>query len=248
MPAFTIIKNDILGRILNLPDKIVIVEIDGELHNSTVTGEQQVLDELNADETYVLGVFNNDFHKIVDGVVVDRSDEELSAPSNMLPSVSPDVLVDGLAIDLKSAGFASISSIPHFSVWTKVDAKSAIDQAAGRARYRIAADGAFVDEEYSLAAKAVQYWRDLGSPPENVPDEIVCWQEAKNIQLSAIGGTLWTIEEAAQDIGYNALAFPFLMAIIRRIRLIGKYTVDTATTDYYFAAQPFISQLDLLVP
>jgi hypothetical protein len=228
VPAFTIIKNGQLRR--------VVVKADKNIDDVIYTAYQQVLDEIVEGETWLTGAYSKDFYKLVEGQPVELTDTELSAPRIKPNKPGADTLVDILAADLKTAGIATVSTLPPNAEWTKSDAKNAIDQAAGRARFRMASVGVFVDEEYTQTELAVQQWRLDGSPANGVPDEVACWAEAQTPP--------WTNEAAAQDIEYNALGFKYMIALIRRHRLIGKCAVDAAQIDFAGVAQPFINYLN----
>ncbi|WP_342632123.1 hypothetical protein [Marinobacter alkaliphilus] len=122
----------------------------------------------------------------------------------------------------------------------RLEAKTTIDQMAGRARLRFVSAGQLIEEEYREAEKAVQEWRTAGSPTAQVPEEISAWIDAANM----------TAEEAATDIEQTAVAWKQVLTQIRTIRLTGKAAIDNAADDADFMAiaQPYIDQLDAMGP
>lgn len=93
-----------------------------------------------------------------------------------------------------------------------------IDCAAGRARSRYVSPGALVDQEYREAERAVESWRDAGSPAGDVPDEIASGADYAGVDN----------ETAAQQIEAAAKAYREGIAKIRRLRLNGKAAVAAA--------------------
>jgi hypothetical protein len=219
MKLYTIVKDGQLGAIHHCPDDLPPTNLD-------------------VGETCIEGAYPAHMFKLVNGVVTDLSQAEFTELSlaSSQTKISPKLFVDRLVSKLTEAGTSVSSSLPPPVEWTKADAKSAIDQSAGRARFRMASAGVFVDEEYTQTELAVQQWRLDGSPANDVPDEVACWAEAQTPP--------WTNEAAAQDIEYNALGFKYMIALIRRHRLTGKGAVDAAQIDFASVAQPFINYLN----
>jgi len=117
-------------------------------------------------------------------------------------------------------------------------AKNMIDVAAGNARARFIAQGWEVVEEYRLAQREVEAWREAGSPSNDVPASITTWATAEGM----------TDEQAAQGVEAAAVNFETLLLNIRGLRLAGKAAVDNASDNFMTAAQPFIDQLDAIQP
>lgn len=192
--------------------------------------------QLAAGETAIEGIFTQKSHKVVGGVLVELSPAEIDAlpPRHALIEKTNRQLILHLIEQLEMSGFTIPLNVDVIK--TKLDALKAIDLAAGRARFRIASSGVFVDQEYLLAEQAVKQWRLEGNPTENVPDELQSWVDASG----------FTLEDAAQDIEYNAIGFKYMFAMIRRARLTGKAAIQAANAGFSVIAQTYIDQLDAL--
>ncbi|ABC33407.1 conserved hypothetical protein [Hahella chejuensis KCTC 2396] len=117
-------------------------------------------------------------------------------------------------------------------------ARRAIDAAAGDARAAFVSAGQLVEEEYRLALRQVQQWRDAGQPADAVPEAIQHWADAA--KLSAL--------DAADDIERTAARWQAALLRIRGIRLQGKAAINQAApdADLMALAQPVIEQLAAL--
>lgn len=92
-----------------------------------------------------------------------------------------------------------------------------------------------IDAEYNQVELALKEWRDLGSPMDDVPDEILVWQEVTGNDLS------WVIN----DIEMQVAAFRFMISSVRRLRLIGKNELATAPdTELQSIYDNYASQLE----
>jgi hypothetical protein len=233
MPAFTILKNGVQNRIIVKRDKTIVVDVEGQPQNALYTAEQQAQDQLDTDETYLVGAYPSSDFKIVNGEAVPLSESEY-AQLNMPEQFGADVLVDTLASQVSAAGLPTVATLPPASVWTKTDAKNAIDLAAGRARFRQVSDGTLINDEYQLTINQVKAWRDASSPSGAVPATISSWATAAN--LSA--------ELAAQSIETTASTYETALENIRDTRLMGKAAVDAETGDFIAVANTYIATLD----
>jgi len=102
----------------------------------------------------------------------------------------------------------------------RADVLAYIDQQAGVTRAAFVSPGALIEDEYRQALRAVEQWRDAGSPAHDTPDEIVSGAEYSGI----------TPEQAAQEIETTAAQFDAVLAAIRQVRLSHKAAVKAATT------------------
>jgi hypothetical protein len=225
MPFFTIVRDSQLATIVSVYDKI----IDDVL----VTAEEILSSELLEGETFIQGTYPQDEYELSeDNEPIQKQDIE----PDRFRTPTAEQQINKMLIDARTSGLATQLSLPPMDEWTKSDAKGAIDQAAGRARLRMASDGVFVDVEYVQAGDAVKVWRAAGSPADDIPEELQCWVDASGM----------TLENAALDIEANSAGFRTLIALIRRKRLIGKAAVDAEPTNYIATAQTYIDQLDAL--
>jgi hypothetical protein len=235
MPAFTILKNGVQNRIIVKRDKTIVVDVEGQPQNALYTAEQQAQDQLDTDETYLVGAYPSSDFKIVNGEAVPLSEAEYTQ-LNMPEQFGADVLVDTLASQVSAAGLPTVATLPPASAWTKTDAKNSIDLAAGRARFRQVSDGTLINDEYQLTINQVKAWRDASSPSGAVPATISSWATAAN--LSA--------ELAAQSIETTASTYETALENIRDTRLMGKAAVDAETGDFIAVANTYIATLDAI--
>jgi hypothetical protein len=228
MPVFTIIKNGQLGR--------VVVKADKNIDDVIYTAYQQVLDEIVEGETWLTGAYSKDFYKLVEGQPVELTDTELSAPRIKPNKPGADALVDILAADLKTAGIATVSTLPPNADWTKDDAINAINQAAGRVRTRNVSPGNLLVMEYERLIIEVRYWIAAGRDANNVPRML-------NSYATNYGHT----PSAAADIIVAASdAYDDLLYVTYDKRHEGAAAVDAAQIDFAGVAQPFINYLDCI--
>jgi len=101
----------------------------------------------------------------------------------------------------------------------KPEYKGIIDNLCGSARAQIASPGAFIDQEYQMAYDDAVAYQAAGYSGL-VPDSVQCWADAKG----------WTAQQSADDIIATKTAFKAVIEAIRRLRLIGKASVDAAVT------------------
>ncbi|WP_416305222.1 hypothetical protein [Neptunicella sp. SCSIO 80796] len=229
MPAFTVIKNNVQQRIVKLHDKTI--------DDALVTAEAQLTAELTEGETFVAGAYPKDLFKFVDGEPEELTEQEAAALRPNIRPPAPDVLLDNALMDIKSAGLATLATLPPVdAMWTAADAKNAIDQAAGRARFRVVSQGTLIDQEYALLACRIKDWRTAGSIAGNVPAML------QNYATN----TSQTAENAAQQIEIQVSAFEAFLETTHNIRHAGKAAIDAAETDFCAAAAPYISELDSL--
>ncbi|WP_438863759.1 hypothetical protein [Neptunicella sp.] len=227
MPAFTVIKNNVQQRIVKLHDKTI--------DDALVTAENQLSAELTEGETFVAGAYPKDLFKFVDGEPEELTEQEAAALRPNIKPPAPDVLVDAALLDIKSAGLATMATLPPVdAMWTAADAKNAIDQAAGRARFRVVSQGTLIDQEYALLACRIKDWRTAGSPSETVP--VMLQNYATN--------TSQTNEAAAQQIEAQVTGFETFLETTHNLRHAGKAAIDNAETDFCAAAAPYIAQLE----
>lgn len=220
MPAYTIVKDAEILRVVRVPAS----KIDSQLS----TGE-----------TYIEGAYPRRTYKIENNLPVQMSEAEISAYLDTTKFKIPTAenLIKNFAVDLNTSGLATQTSLPPHESWTKEDAKKAIDQAAGRARFRFMSVGTLLNEEYRLTAEQVKAWRDAGSPENDIPDTLQSWMNASGM----------TAEEAAKNIEATHVGFNAALAGIRDIRLLGKALIDAATEDYSSIAATVINDLETLV-
>jgi hypothetical protein len=159
--------------------------------------------------------------------------EEVVKFDNIIHASEKEILVT-LMKQLTSNGYSlpvHIGKIQHQS-----DAKNLIDQAAGRARFRLVSPGTLIAEEYVLAEQEIKDWRAAGSPAEAVPMCITDWIDSAGM----------TAEQAAQDLESQAAAFKAVIFQIRNLRLKGKALVNS-TADFTLVANAYITQLDAIL-
>ena len=119
-------------------------------------------------------------------------------------------------------------------------AKRDIDGAAGFVRQAFVSNGQLIEEEYRLVKQLTEQWRAAGSPADDVPTAISVW--AASVGL--------TDEQGAQSIEAATVQLEGVLITVRNIRLTGKGVIDNASDDTDFAvlAQPYINQLNALIP
>lgn len=145
----------------------------------------------------------------------------------------PEDLLMSLVEQLQQSGYTL--QLHQDLIVTKSQAKTAIDQAAGRARARIVSAGLLIDQEYALTEKEILAWQAAGSHANDIPPTLQTWVDATGM----------TPELAAADTLAVANQYVIALRAIRHIRLTGKAAVDTAT-DFAATAQTYINQLDAL--
>ena len=124
------------------------------------------------------------------------------------------------------------------TIKSKSHAKKLIDQAAGRARFRLVSEGVFIDQEYIIAEQQIAKWRLDGSNASELPECLSqAWLTASN----------QTAEQAATDLETMAQAWKSTLMQIRALRLTGKAAVNAATNEYKAVALGYIEQLDAIV-
>jgi hypothetical protein len=155
-------------------------------------------------------------------------------PAIPLLMASSKVILNKLMRDLDTAGYVLPLQIENMN--SKAKAKSLIDQAAGRARFRLVSPGTLIAEEYVLSEQEIRNWRAAGSPAGAVPTCILDWPDSAGM----------TAEQAAQDLELQAAQFKAVIFMIRNLRLKGKALVDNAV-DYIPVADNYIAQLDSLL-
>jgi len=229
MPAFTVIKNNVQQRIVKLHDKT----IDNEL----ITATAQLTTELTEGETFVAGAYPKDLYKFVAGDPVELTEIEIETLQPSVKRPPPDYFVNVALNNIKDAGLATTAALPpDDQTWSKLDAKNAIDQAAGRARFRVVSQGTLIDQEYALLACRIKDWRTAGSPAGNVPAML------QNYATN----TGQTAENAAQQIESQVTGFETFLETTHNLRHAGKAAVDATASDFCTAAQPYINALDAL--
>jgi len=201
--------------------------------NRTVKCKPSVIDiQLTTNEIAVEGDYPSNRYKYENGGFVALSDAEKPFEPTIFKS-SKAVLVD-LLEQLEQSGVAVPIHVEDLT--QKTNAKKAIDQAAGRARFRLVSQGVLIANEYVLAEQEIKAWRDNGSPSNDIPICITDWIDAVGI----------TPEQAAQDLETQAAAFKAVIFQIRNLRLKGKALVDSAT-DFQPVAEDYISQLNSIL-
>ena len=219
MPAYTIIKNNQLGRVIRCTADVIS-------------------NQLAQGESYLNGAYPKSDFNLVDGLPVEitQSERDVLIAQRNEATLRPDRHLKKFAKEAKAAGLPTAINLPATQDWTKADAHNAIDQAAGRARFRVMSPGTLLSEEYKLTQAQVNAWRSAGSLANAVPATLQSWVTATGM----------TAEEAAQDIEQTAAQYEGLLELIRDTRLIGKANVNNEQTDYISIALAVIAQLDRL--
>ena len=233
---FTVIKDG--GQQLYIATKFDTFSyelIDGVQVETVITAESKVQNMLQAGESYLVGAYPITQFKIVDGLPVELTASE---QEERLPPKKPNAkkMFYNLTANLSAAGTPTIDALPNAENWTQVDAVNAINQAAGRARFRNVSQGTLVNEEYQLTANQVQAWRTAGSPANDVPPTLSSWATASGMST----------ELAAQNIEATAAAYNSALESIRDTRLNGNAAVNAASSDFATVAQTYIDTLDAL--
>ncbi|WP_299072913.1 hypothetical protein [uncultured Paraglaciecola sp.] len=205
--------------------------IDKVVEGEVVTADDQLLELLQQGDTYIDGAFPAEMYKLIDGAPVELVPGDIPA-TNKYPTAEQQI--DATLVDVKTSGIATQAILPPMYLWTKDDAKNAIDQAAGRARVRAVSQGHLVDMEYQLAERQVKEWRAASSPENDVPQSLSVWATASGL----------TVEMAAQNIESTALQWQAALLGIRSLRLLGKAAVDAEQVDFTTTANNYINQLN----
>lgn len=78
-----------------------------------------------------------------------------------------------------------------------------------------------IDMEYEQVDLVLREWQKAGSIPEDVPDEILVWQEITGESLA------WVVNDIEQSIASHRL----MIKTIRRLRLKGKKAINDVPSD-----------------
>jgi hypothetical protein len=218
MPAFTIVKDGLLGAVLIL------------------TGED-VPTNLQTGETYIEGAYPPDLFKLVNGVVTELDNAELAdlGQQRRAAKLQPARGIKSMVHGLKVAGYHTEKSLPATD-WTQADALLAIALAAGRVRTRSVTPGNLLVMEYERLIIEVRPWIAIGRDANNVPRML-------NSYATNYGHTA---SEAADIIVAASDAYDDLLFNTYDIRHAGAAAVLAASEDFASVAQPFINQLDAL--
>jgi hypothetical protein len=108
-----------------------------------------------------------------------------------------------------------------------------LDLKAEEVRATYPAKGALITEEYDLAlADAVKYMGDNSVIPATLQD----FSDATGMSVSLCASTI--LETAGQ--------YEWVLREVRRVRLLGKEAIRSATEDIESVTQSYMDQLDLL--
>ena len=168
----------------------------------------------------------------------DGTDFTLKAEQPVQPFIfksTREMLVD-IYNQLSVQGFEIPAHVD--GIESKAQANVLIDQAAGRARFRLVSSGTLIDQEYIIAEQQIAEWRLDGSNASELPECLSqAWLTASN----------QTAEQAATDLETMAQAWKLTLMQIRALRLTGKAAVNAATNEYKAVALGYIEQLDAIV-
>jgi len=78
-----------------------------------------------------------------------------------------------------------------------------------------------IEMEYGQVDLTLRQWKEAGSDPTTVPDEIQVWQDVTGQTLA------WVVNDIEQSIGLQRQ----MIADIRRLRLMGKKTINEVSSD-----------------
>lgn len=119
-------------------------------------------------------------------------------------------------------------------------AKLRIDLAAGEARARFPSPGVLLTGEYLQSEQAAAAFQAAGYPAGDVPDEVQSWADA--------GGM--SAQVACDDILTTAAGWRSVLAAVRRQRLVGKASIDSAAdhTAVDAAEADVLAALDTIRP
>jgi hypothetical protein len=94
-----------------------------------------------------------------------------------------------------------------------------------------------IDMEYEQVALVLKEWQAGGSVPEEVPDEILVWQEITGESLA------WVVNDIEQSIASHRL----MIKTIRRLRLMGKKAINDVPSDQIQAVyNQYATQLEAI--
>lgn len=113
-----------------------------------------------------------------------------------------------------------LNQVPNID-WlvTRDQLRKKLDVIADNVRQSHLFPGKFtIDSEYAQVELALKEWRESGSPSDDVPDELVVWQEISGKDLS------WVIN----DIEMQIAGFRMMISSVRRLRLVGKKALANA--------------------
>ena len=208
--VYTILSGGNLGRTIRCKPSIIQIQ-------------------LAAGEVAIQGDYPPTLYKYEQGAPILLS--EIEKP--FIPAIfktEKQVLTD-LIEQMEEGGFSVAVHVEELT--TKNVAKKAIDQAAGRARFRLVSPGTLIAEEYVLAEEEIKVWRAGGSQANAIPLCITDWIDSAGM----------TAEQAATDLETQAAAFKAVIMHIRNLRLKGKALVNSAT-DFKAVALSYINQID----
>jgi branched-subunit amino acid aminotransferase/4-amino-4-deoxychorismate lyase len=144
-----------------------------------------------------------------------------------------------IVADQDGAPIAVDPPVPALAEY-KEAAKLRIDLAAGEARARFPSPGVLLTGEYLQSEQAAAAFQAAGYPAGDVPDEVQSWADA--------GGM--SAQVACDDILATAAGWRSVLAAVRRQRLVGKASIDSAAdhTAVDAAEADVLAALDTIRP